>query len=88
LFLLSPKSCANTWSESGDQELDLEELTRGFCSSRAAQAPPVGPVLLTGLTGVSALWDLSRVICLTRVFLGRVGAGQFLAGLEVFCSVL
>jgi hypothetical protein len=40
-FLLSPKSCANPWSESGDRELDLEELTHGLCSSRAAQAPPV-----------------------------------------------
>jgi hypothetical protein len=38
--------------------------------------------------GVSPLWDLSRVMCLTRVSLGRVGAGQFLAGLEVFCLAL
>jgi hypothetical protein len=37
VFLLSPKSCSNPQSESRDQELDLEELTRGFCSSRAAQ---------------------------------------------------
>jgi hypothetical protein len=36
VFLLSPKSCLDPWSESGDRELDLEELTRGFCSSRAA----------------------------------------------------
>jgi hypothetical protein len=28
VFLLSPKSCANPWSESGDQELDLGEFTR------------------------------------------------------------
>jgi hypothetical protein len=28
VFLLSPKSCANPWSETGDRELDLEELTR------------------------------------------------------------
>jgi hypothetical protein len=27
VFLLSPKSCANPWSESGDHELDLGELT-------------------------------------------------------------
>jgi hypothetical protein len=33
--------------------LDLGELTRGCCSSRAAQATPVGPVLLTGLTGAT-----------------------------------
>jgi hypothetical protein len=43
---------------------------------------------VTGLTGAIPLWDLSRVIILTRVSLGRVGAGQFLSGLEVFCSVL
>jgi hypothetical protein len=46
-------------------------------------------VLLTGLTGVSPLWDLSQVIFLTRVSLGRVGAGQFLAGEGVllgFCE--
>jgi hypothetical protein len=36
VFLLSPKSYSNPWSESGDGELDLEELTRGFCSSQAA----------------------------------------------------
>jgi hypothetical protein len=30
VFLLSPKSCANPWSESGDRELNLEELTRGL----------------------------------------------------------
>jgi hypothetical protein len=33
VFLLSPMSCANLWSESGDRELDLEELTRGLYSS-------------------------------------------------------
>jgi hypothetical protein len=41
VFLLSPKSSLNSWSESGDRELDLEELTRGFGSSRAAQVTPV-----------------------------------------------
>jgi hypothetical protein len=49
-------------------------------------------MLLTGLTGVSPLWDLPRVSCLIRVSLGCVGAGQFLAVLEVFwlalCRVL
>jgi hypothetical protein len=45
-------------------------------------------MLLTGLTGVSPLWDFSRVICWTRVSFGRVGAGQFLFGLKVFCLVL
>jgi hypothetical protein len=28
-----PKVLSNPWSESGDQELELEELTHGFCSS-------------------------------------------------------
>jgi hypothetical protein len=41
VFLLSPKSCSDPRSESGDQELDLGELTRGCCSSRAAQVTPV-----------------------------------------------
>jgi hypothetical protein len=49
-------------------------------------------VLLTGLTGVSPLWDLPRVSCLIRVSLGCVGAGQFLTMLDVFwlalCRVL
>jgi hypothetical protein len=58
--------------------LDLGELTRGCCSSRAAQVTPVLLVLLTGLTGANHLWDLPRVICWTRVFLGRGVAGQFL----------
>jgi hypothetical protein len=30
VFLLSPKSCANLSSESGDRELDLGELTHGL----------------------------------------------------------
>jgi hypothetical protein len=33
--------CANPWSDSGDRELDLGELTHGCCSSRAAQVTPV-----------------------------------------------
>jgi hypothetical protein len=33
VFLVSPKSCANPWSESVDRELDLGELTHGRCSS-------------------------------------------------------
>jgi hypothetical protein len=37
VFLLSPKSCANLWNNLGDRELDLGELTRGCCSSRASQ---------------------------------------------------
>jgi hypothetical protein len=34
VFLLSPKSCTNLWSDSGDWKLDLGELTRGCYSSR------------------------------------------------------
>jgi hypothetical protein len=85
VFLLSPKYCLNPWSESRDRELDLEELTRGLCSSRAAQASLVCLVRLTGLTGVSPLWDLSSVNCLIRVSLGCAVVGQFLASLELFC---
>jgi hypothetical protein len=40
-----------------NREMDLEKLTRGFCSSRAAKAPLVRPVLVTGLTSASPLWD-------------------------------
>jgi hypothetical protein len=85
VFLLYPKSCSSLWSDSGDQGLDLEVLTRGCCSSRAAQTTPVLPVLLTGLTGASRLWDLPRVSCWTRVSLGLGAAGQFLVCLELFC---
>jgi hypothetical protein len=60
VFLLSPKFCTNLRWDSGDRELDLGELTRGCCSSRATQACSVCPVLLTGLTGAIPLWDLSR----------------------------
>jgi hypothetical protein len=31
--IVPPKSCSSLWSDSGDQGLDLEELTRGCCSS-------------------------------------------------------
>jgi hypothetical protein len=41
VVLLSPKSCSDLWSESGDRELDLEELTCGFCSSRVAKVTPI-----------------------------------------------
>jgi hypothetical protein len=42
-------------------------------------------MLLTGLTGVSPLWDLSRVNFLIHVSLGCAIVGQFLASLELFC---
>jgi hypothetical protein len=35
------RCCSSPWSNSGDRGLDLGELTRGCCSSRAAQATPV-----------------------------------------------
>jgi hypothetical protein len=82
VFQLSPKSCANPWSDLGDRELDLGELTRGCCSSRAAQVALVCPVLLTGLTGANHLWGLPRVNCWTRVSLSRGVAGLFLVSLE------
>ena len=85
MFLLSPKSCAKPWSESGDRELDLGELTRGRCSSRAAQARPVLPVLLTGLTGASPWWVFVSGNSFVRVVLSRGPADQFLACLELFC---
>jgi hypothetical protein len=53
VFLLSPKSCSSPWSDSGDRSLDLGEMTRECCSSRAALATPVWPVLFTGLTGAT-----------------------------------
>jgi hypothetical protein len=34
VFLRSPKSCSDLWSESGERELDLVEMTRDFYSSR------------------------------------------------------
>jgi hypothetical protein len=40
---------------------------------------------VTGLTGVSLLWDLSWVSCLFCVSLGCAVAGQFLVSLELFC---
>jgi hypothetical protein len=85
VFLLSPKSCSSPWSDLGDRSLDLDELTHGCCLSRAAQATSVSPVLLTGLTGASHLWDFRRVNCLTCVSLGLGAAGQFLVCLELFC---
>jgi hypothetical protein len=45
VFLLSPKSCINPWSDSGDRELDFWKLTRGFVH-------PERPSL-TGLTSAT-----------------------------------
>jgi hypothetical protein len=54
VFLLSPKSCTNPWSDSGDRELDLGELTRGV----------VHPVSSghTSLTGASHRSDRCRLL--------------------------
>jgi hypothetical protein len=48
------------WSDSGYQDLDLEELTRGCCSSRGTQATPVSSVLLTGLNSATPVGFLLR----------------------------
>jgi hypothetical protein len=56
----------------------------GCCSSRATQAWPFWPVLLTGLTGASLLWDLPQVNFLVSSLLSCVAEGQFLAGFEEF----
>jgi hypothetical protein len=79
-----PKVLFGSVERIGRSELDLEELTRGFCSSRATQVTPVWPVLLIGLTGVSPLWDLPQVSYLIRVSLGCAVASQFFVSLELF----
>jgi hypothetical protein len=77
VFLVSPKSCSSPWSDSGDRSLDLGELACGCCSSRAAQATPVWPVLLTGLTGATLggfllRWTSGWVCCCPVLGLFRV----------------
>jgi hypothetical protein len=89
VFLLSPKSCSSPWSDSGDWSLDLEELTRGCCSSRAAQATPVWPVLLTGLTGATLVgfllrWTPGCVCCCPVLQLFRVWVSLDL-GRPIWC---
>jgi hypothetical protein len=54
VFLLSPKSCANPWSDSGDQELDLEELTRGVVHPESSRH--------AGLTGASHQSDRCKLL--------------------------
>jgi hypothetical protein len=56
----------------------------GCCSSQAAQAWPVWPVLVIGLTGARPLWDLPRVNFLIRVSLGWGVVGQFLVVFKEF----
>jgi hypothetical protein len=67
----------------------LGELTRGCCSSRAAQATPVWPVLLTGLTGVSPCgillgWTSWCVRCCPMLLLFRVWV-SLVVGWPVWC---
>jgi hypothetical protein len=61
VFLLSPKSCTNPWSDSRDRELDLGELTRGSCSSPSGPAWPVWPV--QRLCGFCLGWTSGWVRC-------------------------
>jgi hypothetical protein len=82
---IPPKSCANPWSESGDRDLDLEELTRELLFT------PSYP-RLTGLTsacdrcdGCKVSWNLPRVNCLICVSLRWGVAGQFLVGFKELC---
>jgi hypothetical protein len=78
VFLLSPKYCANPWSESGDRELDSWGLTRGHCSSRELRShqpdqclSPVWPVqtLCWVLLGWTSWWvPYCLVLLLFRVW--------------------
>jgi hypothetical protein len=74
VFLLSPKSCANSWSNSGDRELDLGELTRGLLFIPSCPG-------LTGLIGAEPLRVLFRVNILVCSLLSCVSA---VSGLESF----
>jgi hypothetical protein len=55
VFLLSPKSYANPWSESGDQGLDLRELTCGLLFIPCCPS-------LTGLTSASHRSDRCKAL--------------------------
>jgi hypothetical protein len=77
VFLLSPKSCANSWSESGDRDLDLEELTRGLLFMPRAQ-------VLAGVTGASHQSDRCRPLV---GFCSIERVGDFLGVLCCYCFV-
>jgi hypothetical protein len=91
VFLLSPKSCSDPWSESGDRELDLEELTRVLFIPSCP-----GYIVLTGALDRSDQCEpfvgFSSGELLNPCVIGCDGAGQFLAVSEVFwlalCRVL
>jgi hypothetical protein len=75
VFLLSP---VNSWSESGDQGLDLGELTRGMLFIPSCLG-------LTGLTGASHRSDQCRV--LVGFVLGEL-PGLCVVGLRCYWLVL
>jgi hypothetical protein len=56
VFLLSPKSCLDPWSESGDRELDLEDF-----DPRVLFIPSCPGV--TSLTGASDRPDQCEPFC-------------------------
>jgi hypothetical protein len=74
-------SCANSWSDSGDRELDLGELTRGCCSSRELRPHRSDRCLSPVLTGADPSWVFARVNVWVISLLSRVAAvsslGQF-----------
>jgi hypothetical protein len=73
VFLLSPKSCTNPWSDS--REFDLVELTRGSCSSRELRSHRSDWCrLLLSFTRVN-VWVSSLLSCVVAVSsLGQFGA--------------
>jgi hypothetical protein len=75
VFLLSPKSCTNPWSDSGDRKLDLGELTRGCCSSRELRSHRSDRCrLLLSFARVN-VWVSSLLFCGAAVSsLGQFGA--------------
>jgi hypothetical protein len=75
VLLLSPKSCTNPWSDSGDRELDLGELTRRCCSSRELRSHWSDRCrLLLSFSRVN-VWVSSLLSCVATVLsLGQFGA--------------
>jgi hypothetical protein len=71
VFLLSPKSCTNLWSDSGDRELDLGELTCGCCSSSRGSV---------GFASGDHLGEFVVVLCCCRFEFGFVWSSVGLFG--------
>jgi hypothetical protein len=89
VFLLSPKSCVNPWSESEDRELDLEELTSGLCSSRAAQA--LCGIYLGQIAWLVCLWVVVLLVsswpvwsCFARLCVGFFFLAGYVLGVFLF----